>query len=75
MRFYFYLTAITVGSLNPNMAIDSHDNLHVVWQDNTDYDSSGTDYDIFYKVAINLDAIPQTVTDLFFTSSICFIYS
>lgn len=36
-------------SYTPKIAIDSHDNLHVVWYDYTDYDSSGIDWDIFYK--------------------------
>ena len=33
----------------PEIAIDSIGNLHVVWEDLTDYLSSGTDRDIFYK--------------------------
>ena len=33
----------------PEIAIDSVGNLHVVWEDLTDYLSSGTDRDIFYK--------------------------
>lgn len=36
-------------SYHPNIAIDSHDNPHVVWIDYTDYDRSGGDADIFYK--------------------------
>lgn len=31
------------------MCIDSEDSIHVVWYDETDYLSSGTDLDIFYK--------------------------
>lgn len=29
--------------------MDSADNLHVAWEDNTDFESSGADRDIFYK--------------------------
>ncbi|OLS20522.1 MAG: hypothetical protein HeimC2_36800 [Candidatus Heimdallarchaeota archaeon LC_2] len=36
-------------SLWPSLAIDSQDNVHVVWSDTTDYLSSGTDNDIFHK--------------------------
>ncbi|MHC1591999.1 MAG: fibronectin type III domain-containing protein, partial [Candidatus Helarchaeales archaeon] len=31
------------------IAIDSNDNLHVVWEDSTDYNGAGTDADIFYR--------------------------
>ncbi len=31
------------------MAVDSDGNVHVAWDDDTDYAGSGTDTDIFYK--------------------------
>ena len=34
---------------NPELITDSIGNLHVVWQDQSNYMSSGTDRDIFYK--------------------------
>ena len=42
-------TESTGGSAYPSIAIDSHDNVHVVWQDTTDYQGSGIDVDVFYK--------------------------
>jgi len=36
-------------SMYPTMAIDSKGNIHVAWEDDTDYDSSLADRDIFYK--------------------------
>ncbi|MHA2308351.1 MAG: hypothetical protein ACXABJ_03655 [Candidatus Heimdallarchaeaceae archaeon] len=34
----------------PDVAIDIYDNVHVVWQDQSNYGGAGTDYDIFYKM-------------------------
>ncbi|MCE7749736.1 MAG: hypothetical protein GPJ51_15225, partial [Candidatus Heimdallarchaeota archaeon] len=34
----------------PSLAVDSFDNVHVVWEDFTDYTGSGSDCDIFYKL-------------------------
>ncbi|MCG3221833.1 MAG: hypothetical protein H7641_10675, partial [Candidatus Heimdallarchaeota archaeon] len=42
-------TESTTGSFNPCVATDSNNNLHVVWGDESNYDSSGDDRDIFYK--------------------------
>ncbi|MHA1347049.1 MAG: hypothetical protein ACTSVO_13440 [Candidatus Heimdallarchaeaceae archaeon] len=56
-------TESTSGSDEPSIAIDSDDNLHVVWHDNTDILSCGTDWDIFYKT---LDA----TTDIWGTTEI-----
>ena len=42
-------TESTENSLKPKAAIDDSGNLHVVWEDYTDYNGSGTDKDIFYK--------------------------
>jgi hypothetical protein len=36
-------------ALHPKIAVDSMDNLHVVWTDSTHYNSAGGDFDIFYK--------------------------
>ena len=36
-------------SYSPSLAIDGLGNIHVAWNDNTDYEGAGTDYDIFYK--------------------------
>ena len=42
-------TGVGVVSVNPAIAIDSQDNLHVVWGDTSSYGSSGTDKDIMYR--------------------------
>ncbi len=36
-------------SLRPAITVDSKDNIHIVWEDLTVYDSSGSDSDIFYR--------------------------
>jgi len=56
-------TESTSESSEPSIVIDSEDNLHIVWQDNTDILSCGTDWDIFYKI---LDA----TTDLWSTTEV-----
>lgn len=33
----------------PEIAIDSNQNVHIVWQDNSNYNGAGTDEDVFYK--------------------------
>ena len=42
-------TESTANSLYPSIAVDNVRNVHVVWQDYTDYNSAGSDADIFYK--------------------------
>jgi len=42
-------TESTDFSAKPLIAVDSEDNIHVIWEDWTDYNSSGSDFDIFYK--------------------------
>jgi len=37
---------------NPRIAIDSSYKVHIVWEDSTDYDHAGGDYDIFYNTQI-----------------------
>lgn len=43
----------TEASYQSFMAIDKENNIHLFWQDATDYDGSGTDIDIFYKILYN----------------------
>ncbi len=42
-------TESTAGSYIPTVKVDNLGSIHVVWQDQTNYDGSGTDLDIFYK--------------------------
>ncbi len=42
-------TESTDFSYWPSIAVDSAGNIHIAWQDDTDYAGSGTDTDIFYK--------------------------
>jgi hypothetical protein len=56
-------TESTLASGLPSLAIDSRGIVHMAWNDATNYTSSGTDYDIFYKKGINLDSLGQTVTN------------
>jgi hypothetical protein len=42
-------TESTFDSSNPSFAIDSSGNIHVCWDDQTNYAGAGTDFDIFYK--------------------------
>ncbi len=42
-------TESTGKSYNPSLATDAEGNVHISWHDETNYDSSGTDVDIFYK--------------------------
>lgn len=42
-------TESTLSSYSPVIAIDSSDNVHVAWDDSTDYIGAGTDIDVFYK--------------------------
>jgi len=42
-------TESTGWSVFPSLAVDSSGNVHVAWEDDTDYAGSGTDRDIFYK--------------------------
>ncbi len=36
-------------SYRPTIAVDNVGNVHIAWEDKTDYNGSGTDTDIFYK--------------------------
>jgi hypothetical protein len=42
-------TESTIHSNDPSMVVDGDGNVHVVWEDQTDYNGAGLDYDIFYK--------------------------
>jgi parallel beta-helix repeat protein len=42
-------TESTGDSHQPSLAVDVGGNVHIAWYDNTDYNDSGTDYDVFYK--------------------------
>ncbi len=40
----------TGSSAYPSIVVDTADNVHILWHDTTDYNGSGTDYDVFYRV-------------------------
>jgi len=42
-------TESTEDTIEPFLAIDSAKNVHIAWQEATDYGNSGSDTDIFYK--------------------------
>ena len=42
-------TESTSNSKYPSLSVDSAGNVHIAWQDNTNYAGSGADWDIFYK--------------------------
>ncbi len=42
-------TESTNTSAYPTIGVDGSGNVHIAWGDRTNYSSSGTDYDIFYK--------------------------
>jgi len=39
----------TSTSESPDIVLDSSENIHIAWEDATDYNGAGTDYDIFHK--------------------------
>nr|MDO8115393.1 PKD domain-containing protein [Candidatus Sigynarchaeota archaeon] len=43
-------TESTGNSDCPAIVVDGYRNVHLAWQDNTNYQGSGSDYDILYKV-------------------------
>ena len=61
-------TESTNGAFTPDIAVDDNNNLHVVWADETNYDSSGDDRDIFYK-KWNASTSTWTTTDVVSTGS------
>ncbi len=42
-------TESTGNSRDPSLAVDSSGNIHIAWEDTTNYGGSGADWDIFYK--------------------------
>ncbi len=79
--FYKYLDASTkiwqpakvlsnesiVLSLNPDISVDSFDNIHIVWEDSTGFDGAEGDSDIFYIIHDKESAswtIPEVISDV-----------
>lgn len=79
--FYKYLDASTkiwqpaevlsnesiVLSLNPDLAVDSLDNVYIVWEDSTGFDGAEGDSDIFYIIRDKESAswtIPEVISDV-----------
>lgn len=51
-------------SINPDIVLDSKDNLYIAWTDNGNVSNSGTDWDIFYRVLDKLELRdPVLLTD------------
>ena len=42
----------TGHSQYPQIKLDANNYIHLIWQDNSDYNNSGTDFDIFYKKSV-----------------------
>jgi ribosomal protein L31 len=61
-------TESTDFSSIPTIAVDGSGNVHIAWQDHTDYGGSGTDLDIFYKRWNPTTAI-WTTTEVIFTEN------
>ena len=61
-------TESTSGSYDPTLTIDSAGNVHIVWEDFTDYASAGIDADIFYK-HWNTSTSSWTMTEIVSTES------
>ena len=47
-------------SYNPSLAIDNVGNAYIAWADKTEYDGSGSDWDIFYKFRPNSEGWSMT---------------
>ena len=62
-------TESTANSLFPKIAIDSLDQLHVVWEDSTDIGNCGTDKDVFYKYYSTSDESWSSVQIVTYESS------
>jgi len=67
-------TESTDESYHPSLAVDAVGNVHVVWEDWTNYLSSGSDWDIFYK-CWNASASSWTTTEVVSTESSAFSLS
>ena len=61
-------TESTSWSSLPSIAVDGAGNAHIVWVDDTNYNGSGTDQDIFYK-RWNATSSTWTITEVVSTES------
>ncbi len=61
-------TESTDFSYDPTIAVDGSGNVHIAWEGRTDYGSSGTDDDIFYK-RWNANTAAWTTTEVVSTES------
>ena len=61
-------TESELNSYYPCIAADNIGNIHVIWYDETDYDSSGLDVDIFYK-RFDADSSSWTITEVVSSTS------
>ncbi|MCG3256617.1 MAG: hypothetical protein KAU62_11045 [Candidatus Heimdallarchaeota archaeon] len=61
-------TESVADSYDPSIAVDSTGNVHIAWEDLTDYAGSGTDRDIFYK-RWDASSSSWTLTEVVFTIS------
>jgi len=61
-------TESTGHSWHPTIAVDGSGNVHIAWNDWTNYGGSGTDYDIFYK-RWNATTAAWTTTEVVSTES------
>ncbi|MHA1218621.1 MAG: hypothetical protein ACTSO5_08060 [Candidatus Heimdallarchaeaceae archaeon] len=52
-------TESTDHSYNPSLAVDTLGNVHIAWEDNTNYAGAGDNLDIFYKQFAGPLAIPE----------------
>ena len=62
-------TESTNYSFYPSLAVDTSGNVHIAWHDRTNYASSGTDTDIFYK-RWNASSSSWTITEVVSTECI-----
>ena len=67
-------TQSTSGSYSPTIAADGTGNVHIAWEDDTNYGGSGTDRDIFYK-RWNEPTATWTITEVVSTQSTSGSYS
>ncbi len=61
-------TESTDDSINPTIAVDGFGNLHIAWEDRTEYGGAGTNRDIFYK-RWNATTATWTTTEVVSTES------
>ncbi|MFX0135528.1 MAG: hypothetical protein ACFFDN_17925 [Candidatus Hodarchaeota archaeon] len=52
-------TESTSETFKPAIAVDGSGNVHVAWEDTTNYTDAGTDYDIFYKCFLVPSPVPS----------------